>query len=179
MLYIQTLTDIISGSTDCIRILKPGGVLGFTTFQNDSPHEFWRSDMRSAFTSFPFEAPFPGSMPMQLHESGNWVDREWVETHLREVYQGRDTEQEGKKGLTDVVVKRVVGTHRFQEPEEWVLAFGSMLSWITGSWWSEETRRDHPMEEVKKLMADHLREKYNGEAWDVSWELLVATAKVS
>lgn len=153
---------------DTIRILRPGGVIGFTTFQEGSAHEFWRADLKTAFASFPFEAPFPDKLPMQMHSSGNWADRQAVESHLGTVYA--DT-------LTDVEVKNVVGRYTLNGPEEWVVAFGSMLTWITSAFWSEETRAAHPVEEVQGLILEHLREKHGGKPWEVSWELVVATAR--
>jgi hypothetical protein len=130
--------------------------------------------MESAFASFPFDAPFPSpdELPMQMHSSGNWTDRAAVETHLSSspVFNNQ---------LVDVEVKNIVGRWTVEKPEEWVLAFGSMLTWVTGTWWSEETRRMHPMEEVKGLIVEHLKDKYKGESWEVSWELVCATARVN
>ena len=104
---------------------------------------------------------------MQTHSSGNWVDRTSVEEHLRTTYSE----------LVDVDVRNVVGRYTLKTPEEWVLAFGSMLSWVTGTWWSEETRVAHPIEEVKRLTIEHLENRYGGREWEVSWELVIATGR--
>lgn len=155
--------------TDTIRILKPGGIVGFTTFQQGSVHRWWHGELRDAFPTFPFEAPFPDDMPMQLHSSGNWVDRKAVEEHLTANYSDE---------LVDVEVKNVVGRYTFQQPEEWLLIFENMVGWLTSGWWSEETRQAHPADEVKELMLKHLTEKYQGKPWEVSWELICATARL-
>lgn len=147
----------------------PGGAIGFTTFQEGSAHEFWRADVESAFASFPFEAPFPGKFPLQMHSSGNWVDRKAVEEHLTSTYSDQ---------LVDIQVKNIVGRHTFHQPEEFIVAFGTMLGWITSAWWSEELRQAHPIEEIKELIVKHLKEKYGGQPWEVSWETVCGTARL-
>lgn len=106
---------------------------------------------------------------MQTHASGNWADRDAVEAHVKTAYAA---------SLVGVEVRNIVGRHTFHAPEEWVLAFGSMLTWLTNGWWSDETRSAHPMEEVQGLILAHLREKYQGEPWEISWELVCTTARV-
>ncbi|VUC20503.1 unnamed protein product [Clonostachys rosea] len=165
--------DVLKGKFEttmyyCRRILKPGGIFGATTF-NDSVEEkrFWQPDMRAAFKSLPFEAPFPDQLPMQTHTSGNWASRDWVEEHLR-----------SQEGFRNVEVRLVPGTYRLQSGDEFVTAFGMMISWVMNSWWSEEQRAAHPLEEVKELVEKYLDEKYGGKGWDIDWEVLCMTAAV-
>ncbi|CAI6091194.1 unnamed protein product [Clonostachys chloroleuca] len=153
---------------DCRRILKPGGIFGATTF-NDSVEEkrFWQPVLRAAFKTFPFEAPFPDEIPMQTHTSGKWTSRDWVEEHLK-----------SQEGFGNVEVRLVSGTYRLQSGDEFVTAFGMMISWVMNSWWSEEQRAAHPLEEVKELVKKYLDGKHGGKGWDISWENLVMTATV-
>ncbi|KAJ0340546.1 hypothetical protein KNSL1_011500 [Colletotrichum chrysophilum] len=149
---------------DCKRLLKPGGILGATTFHRNNI--FWAPDMRSAFASFPFTAPFPDEVPMQLHAQGVWTDPVWIEEHLR------------SQGFQDVVVKVVARKHHVNNAQDFVATFGVMLGWFMASWWDEETRTAHPVSEVRGLVEKHLEEKYNGDGWDVEWTLIVSTCVV-
>ncbi|KAF4483881.1 Methyltransferase tpcH [Colletotrichum fructicola Nara gc5] len=146
---------------DCKRLLKPGGILGATTFHRNNI--FWVPDMRSAFASFPFTAPFPEEVPMQLHAQGVWTDPMWIEEYLR------------SQGFQDVVVKVVARKHHVKNAQDFVATFGVMLRWFLASWWDEETRTAHPVSEVRELVEKHLEEKYNGDGWDVEWTLIVST----
>ncbi|TIC91615.1 Methyltransferase tpcH [Colletotrichum higginsianum] len=94
---------------DCKRILKPGGMLGATL-----PHPngvFWTADMRSAFRSFPFPAPFPDTLPTQMHDQGHWSDQDWVINHLEE------------QGFKDVKVKAAIGTYYVKSAEHYVTSW--------------------------------------------------------
>ncbi|KAF4974794.1 hypothetical protein FZEAL_8348 [Fusarium zealandicum] len=129
---------------DCKRILKSGGIFGATTFHK--ANTFWIPDMRSAFKSFPFEAPFPNEVKMQMHDQGDWTTPEWIEEHLKE------------QGFADVQVKNDSRSYCMKSAEEYVMTFGIMLSWLMNTWWSEETRREHSVEEVRELIRKHLED---------------------
>lgn len=105
-------------------------------------------------------------MPMQMHESGKWTEADWIDSHLK------------SQGFKDVQVKIAPGTYRIESAEEFVTFFGMMLSYLMNTWWTEETRNAHPVEEVKELLKKHLEEKYAGEGWDISWEVICMTGIV-
>ncbi|KAF4423676.1 hypothetical protein F53441_14264, partial [Fusarium austroafricanum] len=88
-LALHIIPDPKAVLADSKRILKSGGIFGATTFHKDNT--FWLPDMKSAFDSFPFDAPFP-EMKMQMHDQGNWIDPAWVEENLK------------KEGFQDVQV---------------------------------------------------------------------------
>ncbi|CCF47354.1 hypothetical protein CH063_04131 [Colletotrichum higginsianum] len=149
---------------DCKRILKPGGMLGATL-----PHPngvFWTADMRSAFRSFPFPAPFPDTLPTQMHDQGHWSDQDWVINHLEE------------QGFKDVKVKAAIGTYYVKSAEHYVSTFGIMLGWFLTQWWDKETTEAHPVNEVRELIKKHLKEKYKGEGWEMEWMLLCVTGSI-
>ncbi|KAK7418906.1 hypothetical protein QQX98_003609 [Neonectria punicea] len=150
--------------TDCKRILKPGGIFGATTFHPSST--FWLPDFRSAFASFPFDAPFPATLKMQQHADGDWTDPAWIEQHLR------------AQGFADVQVTLNPGTYRVKSADEFMRSFGSMLAWVTSTWWSEETIKAHPLAEVKGLMGRYLEEKYGGEGWEIQHAVICMTGRV-
>ncbi|KAF7555784.1 hypothetical protein G7Z17_g1907 [Cylindrodendrum hubeiense] len=149
---------------DCQRILKPGGIFGATTFHSDNT--FWIPDMRSAFASFPFKAHFPEEVKMQMHSDGDWTDPAWIEENLR------------TQGFVDVQVKLNRGTYHLRDADEYITTFGTMIGWLTNTWWDEETRKAHPSEEVKKLMKSHLEEKYEGKGWDINYLVICMTGRV-
>lgn len=149
---------------DCKRILVPGGVLGATTFHRDN--KFWIPDTRSAFASLPFTAPLPETLRMQMHDSGDWTDPAWIEQHMKE------------QGFVGVKVTVVPGSCRMESANEFLRTFGMMITWLTNSWWTEEQRREHPIEEVRELTKKHLEEKYGGEGWEINWVEICATGRV-
>lgn len=150
-----------------MRILKSGGTFGATTFHEDNGTKFWIPDFQSAFASFPFDAPLPEKLPMQMHTSGKWTDADWVEGHLRDL------------GLMDVHVKVHHGSYRLESAAEFVSTFGMMLPWVVNTHWSEETRAAHPLDEVKELMLRHLEAKHRGEGWEVDWLMIGMTGVVA
>ncbi|KAL7934300.1 S-adenosyl-L-methionine-dependent methyltransferase [Trichoderma chlorosporum] len=149
---------------DCMRILKPGGTFGASTWSKRNADIFWIPDMRSAIEALPFDSPFPDPMPMQMHRSGHWDDAAWIEKHLVE-----------ELGLTDVSVKETRGTYRFENAADFVACFGMMLPWVMSTFWSEEVRNAHSVDEVRELLRRHLDEKHGGEGWSIEW--LVITMK--
>lgn len=156
--------DLTRAPPDIKRILKPGGIFGASTPHPDST--FWMPDLRSAFVSFPFNAPFPPKVPMQLHDQGDWTSIEWIEAHLK------------AQGFSEVKVQAGTGKHHVESAEDFIATFGKTLSYFLPMWWDEEKRAAHPVEEVKELIKDHLREKYHGEAWDLEWMLIYSTGRV-
>ena len=122
--------------------------------------------MRAAFTSFPFEAPFPAEPPLQAHDNGRWDDELYIDASLREV------------GFRDVSVRLHPSRYRISSPEEWVMGFGTMLTFVMNTWWSEEQRQAHPYEEVSDLVLKYLRGRYGEEGWDITWVLITATGRV-
>jgi SAM-dependent methyltransferase len=153
---------------ESMRVLRPGGVFVATVPHQAEEDMFWQGDFRRAFDSFPFEAPFPKRLPSHLHEDkGEWGNRDWIEGHMR------------KLGLLDVNAEVVRGTLRIQGVEDFMTHLGPMIAWVTNTWWSEETRKAHPLEEVKELMRKHLQETYKDEGWDLVWELICVSARVA
>jgi hypothetical protein len=156
--------EMLRRNTDCIRIAKPGGYIGLTTMHGDNPG--WVPDIRSAFRSFPFDAPFPDKAPMQTHDNGRWFDPAWVKDYLN------------SHGLTDVRVVVQPGTYEIRSAAHFVGDFASLLPWLLGRYWSEDVRAAHGIEEVKDLITKHLEEKYQGKGWTLDWLYIIATGRV-
>ncbi|RFN50554.1 coq5 family [Fusarium flagelliforme] len=149
---------------DCKRILKSGGIFGATTFHSENT--FWVPDMRTAFASFPFPAPLPDVMPMQMHDQGDWKSPVWIEQHLKE------------QGFRDVKVTVDHDKYFLRSAEEYVLQVGMMLGWLMNAYWSEEVRKEHDVNEVKELVRKHLEEKYEGKGWEIEYKVIVMTGRV-
>ena len=147
---------------ESIRILSPGGRLGLTTWHDHGAG--WAPDFRGALAALPFEAPF--AMRMQTTAWGEWSNVNWVRRALEDV------------GLEDVRVEVLAHLQRVHGAADFVACFESMMRWVVESCWSEELRREHGMDEVKRLVRDHLEEKYGGRGWDVTWTSIIASGRV-
>ncbi|PTB64785.1 S-adenosyl-L-methionine-dependent methyltransferase [Trichoderma citrinoviride] len=153
---------------DCIRILKPGGTFGASTWPKANADMFWIPDMRTALESLPFDAPPLPAIPMQMHHSGHWDDAAWVETHL-----ARDL------GLTNVSVRESGSRYRFASADEFMATFSMMVPWMMNTFWSDEVREKHSVDEVRGLVKRHLEDKYGGHGWSIGWRVITMTATVS
>ena len=153
-------------SLDAMRILKPGGVFGATTFPKGTSRKFWFKDLRDAFAALPYDGRLPEDVPMQLHSSGHWYDADWVAGHLEEL------------GLKDVSVEVKPGTYHLENADEYILAFSMMFSFMMKTFWSEELREAHPVEEVTEFVRRFLDDKYKGEGWDIHWDVIYMMGSV-
>jgi len=125
----------------------------------------WAADLRAAFKSFPFEAPFEASL--QTTEWGDWADANWI----------RKTLQQEKK-LEDVKVEVSAKLLRVHDAQDFVQGFAMVVDWIMKSCWSEELRREHGTDEVHGLIKEYLEKKYGGGGWDLTWVAIIASGRV-
>ena len=104
---------------------------------------------------------------MQLHDQGHWDDSSWITTHLRAL------------GLQDVEVHEVPGTYFLEGgADEFLTIFGGTLGWVMKANWDEKTREEHPAEEVRHLVREHLKEKYSGKGWNITWTTIIMSGRV-
>ncbi len=149
-----------------MRVLQPGGVFGATTFTKDNGNSFWIKDTTAAFAAMPFDAALPEALPMQTHDSGHWTDPVWIESHLKEL------------GLKNVSVEVKPGSYHIENADEFIRCISMMFGFLMKSFWSEETREAHSVEEVKGLVRRFLEEKYEGKGWDIYWKVIYMTGTV-
>ncbi|KAL7818333.1 S-adenosyl-L-methionine-dependent methyltransferase [Trichoderma gracile] len=167
-LALHLIPDPDAVVKDCIRILKPGGIFGASTWSRATADMFWIPDMRTALQSLPFDAPLPHPVPMQMHHSGRWDDAGWIEKHLAD-----------DLGLTNVSVRESAGKYRFAGADEFMATFHMMVPWLMNTFWSDEVRGRHSVEEVKGLVKRHLEDKYGGKGWSIGWRVITMTATVT
>ncbi|KAF4778374.1 methyltransferase domain-containing protein [Colletotrichum scovillei] len=126
----------------------------------------WVADVRSAFASFPFDAPFEEKNRAQVHDVGRWYDEAWVSGYLQD------------NGFKDVETCLESGTVKVRDARHWLDVFGPVVALIVNTEWSEELRGEHGLEEVKGLIKEHLEGKYGGKGWDVGFACIVASGTV-
>ncbi len=143
---------------EAIRVLKPGGQLAFTTW-TQTPG--WADDVQKAFESFPFEAPF--SATLQTTKWGDWADVNWVRRALED------------RGLQDVKVDVFAHLSHVDGAAQFLDHYTMMINWVLNTCWSEELRKEHPVDEVLGLVREYLEGKYEGNGWDVTWVSLIAS----
>ncbi|KAM0521877.1 hypothetical protein ACHAPE_002440 [Trichoderma viride] len=165
-LGLHIIPDPDAAVRDCMRLLKPGGRFGASTWPKSNGNMFWIPDMRDALQSLPFDAPIPDPMPMQMHKSGHWDDAAWIEGHLKEL------------GLANVAVKENWGTYKVKDAADFIKCFGMMLPWVMNTFWSEGVRKAHSVEDVREMIRQHLEKKYNGEGWDIEWLVITMSGTV-
>ncbi|KAJ6782889.1 hypothetical protein PWT90_09922 [Aphanocladium album] len=166
LLGLHIIPDPDAAVKEAMRILQPGGIFGATTFPEHKENRFWFADVQTGFAAMPFEAPYPDKMPMQMHNSGTWYEPAWVEKHLQEL------------GLKDVKVAVETDSYYIKSADEFLASFGPTLGFIIKMLWTEEQQAAHPLEEVQEQLHKHLVEKYNGQGWEVKWDILYMTGRV-
>lgn len=105
-------------------------------------------------------------MRMQTTKWGNWSNMNWIRTTLEGL------------GLENVKVDVMARLQHIHRAADYVACFEMMMGWVIKSNWSEALREEHGIEEVKRLVVEHLEEKYGGRGWDVTWTSIIASARV-
>lgn len=122
------------------------------------------ADIKEAFASFPFDAPF--DFPDQITPWGRWSDVNWI----RRTLVG--------KGLEDVKVDVFAFLSPVESADEFLSNFAVMIDMFMKTAWSEEVKKEHPRDEVLSLVKTWLEKKYGDEKWDYSCVAVVASGRV-
>jgi len=147
---------------ECHRMLRPGGVLGVSTWQKIG----WLPDIRAAFATTTDLPPFPSDDRVMKASSsdGHWDDAKWVEKNLAD------------HGFDDVNVQVVPRQSRLENVDEFMMLLPGTVGLIINKFWTAEEKQKCTTvcnETVKKYM----RGKYGSGAvvWD--WVAILATAR--
>ncbi|OAA58489.1 Methyltransferase type 11 [Niveomyces insectorum RCEF 264] len=159
------MADSIAAIKDCVRILKPGGRIAFTTFPESSGKAGWIPDARTAFASFPTEIPF--SPPMRLDTPSRWFEESWVKKTLLD------------NGFQDVNTVLHSYTVSVDGPEHFMRQFGMMFEMVRNMQWSDELKKQYSKEDMLERVEAHLQEKYGGKGWDLTFTLIVGSGQIS
>ncbi|KAI4191687.1 MAG: hypothetical protein LQ346_004655 [Caloplaca aetnensis] len=153
------------------RILRPSGLLAFTTWQ----HVDWVADLRAAFATLSHPPPFPDDLTMYRSWGGNqgdWHSADWVREHLSQ----QKTSQH-QTMWTNISVDSIGKDLTFATPAQFVDTFAVMIPFILKKFWSEEERREMGAMAVPKL-SEYMEGKYGKEGpVRMHWVAIVATAK--
>jgi SAM-dependent methyltransferase len=150
--------------TDVTRILKPGGILALSTMHRDNVS--WLPDIRSTFATFPFQTVLPDPFPTVINGETAWSDPDSLEQKLLEY------------GFRDIKVRTVEHIQHIESAEHFFDTFKMMLDWLTQTYWTPE-QRDEYQSSLGSRMTEHLREKYSGEGWDLTWTMILATCQTA
>ncbi|KAI1455927.1 S-adenosyl-L-methionine-dependent methyltransferase [Annulohypoxylon moriforme] len=147
---------------DTMRLLKPGGVFAFSVWHKDT--KGWTTDMRSCFEALPFDAPMPNPVPMATNGEFQWTDPKGIEKELK------------AQGFENVQVKTVPHIVRVHSAEDYLRSYTMMKDWMVNSYWSEDSR-NKAQGMLDEHIVNHLKEKHNGEGWDLNWSVVLATCQ--
>ncbi|KAM5469143.1 hypothetical protein MauCBS54593_004495 [Microsporum audouinii] len=148
---------------ECLRILKPGGTLAFTTWKKTG----WNDDINAAIAKVAPGLPQPTSdeFLMSLGNGDEWHNPSWVEAELQ------------KRGLEDIQVNLVQKTMATSTQSEMLPALAPILAHIPARFWSEEQREKHGSGLVSAVSA-YLTSRYaTDEPIPMEWIAIVATAR--
>ncbi|KUI74009.1 Aklanonic acid methyltransferase DnrC [Cytospora mali] len=157
---------------DSIGLLRPGGVLAFTTWH--SQNGGWIPDIRSAFDALPpdlLPEDYSFHIPMQMTSYGHWDDVNWIEQALI------------SEGLEDVKVDVLahLSESKLEGPGQFMKASAVMVEWaakLTLGLSLEGDKDRERVDEVKKRVEEHLVKRYGEEgSWKLTWVSIIASGR--
>ncbi|KUI58308.1 Aklanonic acid methyltransferase DnrC [Cytospora mali] len=155
---------------DSIGLLRPGGVLAFTTWHSQSGG--WIPDIRSAFDALPpdlLPEDYTFHIPMQMTSYGHWDDVNWIKQALI------------SEGLENVKVDVLAHLSEVKGPEQFMKASAVMVEWaakLTLRLSLEGDKEGEKVDEVKKRVKEHLVESYGEEgSWNLIWVSIIASGR--
>ncbi|EFQ99087.1 hypothetical protein MGYG_02101 [Nannizzia gypsea CBS 118893] len=147
---------------ECLRILKPGGTLAFTTWKKIG----WSDDVNAAIATVAPDLPRPTSdeFLMSLGSGDEWHNPAWVESQLQ------------KRGLGDIQVRLVQKTMATSTHSEMMPALTPIMLHLPARFWSEEQREKYGSS-LAPAVSDYLTSRYGVDnPIPMDWIAIVATA---
>ncbi|KAL8718232.1 MAG: hypothetical protein Q9225_004604 [Loekoesia sp. 1 TL-2023] len=160
---IMGLQEPDAALSECFRILKPGGICAFTTWQ----HVDWITDVRGAFATLPGPPPFPDDLAMyRSWGQGDWHSTDWIRSHIQKskIYH-----------FTNIEIESVGKDPVMESSAMFVDAFSVMIPMILKKFWSEQDRKEKGEMAVPALLK-YMNEKYgDGKEVKMHWVANVVT----
>ncbi|KAF3480388.1 uncharacterized protein GIQ15_05735 [Arthroderma uncinatum] len=150
-------------SFECLRILKPGGTLAFTTWEKCG----WSDDVNAAIATMPgnLPKPTPKEFLMSLGNGDEWHNPDWVEAQL------------SKRGLKDIQVKLAPKTIATSTLTEILPSLAPIITHIPAKFWNSEQREQHG-DNLASAVSSYLEKNYSvDQLIPMNWVAVVATAQ--
>ncbi|GAD93840.1 UbiE/COQ5 family methyltransferase, putative [Paecilomyces variotii No. 5] len=159
---IMALPEPSSALNECLRILKPGGTIAFSTWKKSG----WFADLRDAVAEIPGNLPFPSQQEfLEAIGKGHWDDEKWIATCLRD------------HGFEDISVRPAEESVSVDSHDDFIAMLSSMIPLITSRFWNEEQRQTHE-KDIAPVMRAYLERKYGkGQLITTDWIAVLSTAK--
>ncbi|KAL9030747.1 MAG: hypothetical protein Q9196_001151 [Gyalolechia fulgens] len=160
---IMGLQEPDAALAECFRILRPGGICAFTTWQQAA----WIDEFRAAFATLPEPPPFPDDVAIyRSWGKGDWHSVDWIRSHLQQ-----------DSPFTDIRVEEVGNDLTWDSPAMVMDTFSVMVPAILKMYWSESDRREKGAMAVPTLLR-YMDGKY-GEGMEVKmhWVANVVTMR--
>ncbi|KZT60631.1 S-adenosyl-L-methionine-dependent methyltransferase [Calocera cornea HHB12733] len=153
----------LSALQEIHRLLLPGGVNGFTTWN----HVGWIPLVQRAFTAIPGIPPFPSEDKYKdFMGTGRWDLPAFIKQQVE------------AQGFVDVKIDRVSADSDIPSPEEFVKRFGHMFVGLTTRWFTEEQKKADWPEKIKETLLKQLQEEYGvGKPWKMPMTANVVTCR--
>ncbi|KAK2836983.1 hypothetical protein FQN49_006527 [Arthroderma sp. PD_2] len=150
---------------ECLRILKPGGTLAFTTWKKPG----WCDDVNAAIAAMSgnLPQPTPEEFLMSLGNGDEWHNSSWVEAQLQ------------KRGLENIHVSLVSKSMATSTVPEMLPALAPIMAHIPARFWNKAQRGQHGAG-FESAVSSYLETKYGvDQPVPMHWIAVVATARKS
>ncbi|KAI1972891.1 hypothetical protein LOZ53_001968 [Ophidiomyces ophidiicola] len=150
------------GLDECLRVLKPGGTLGFTVWKKSG----WLNDINDAIASMPgdLKQPTPEEFSMALENGDPWHDTDWIKSQLE------------KRGCKNIQITLVPRTLAPSPPSELIRVLTPLVNFIPVKFWSEEQRKESAANFAPALL-EYWNAKYGADTpVPMEWIATVVTA---
>jgi len=144
------------------RILVPGGMNGFTTWNKVG----WVPLVERAFAAIPGCPPFPGTENISdFMGTGRWDTPAFIKQQLEE------------QGFVDVHIEVKDELSTIDSSENFVRLFGGMFIGLATKWFTEEQKQEFG-EKIKETLLSQLQEEHGaGQPWDMPLTANVVTCR--
>eukprot|EP01121_Diplochlamys_sp_Union-15-3_P018320 TRINITY_DN6647_c0_g1_i1.p1 TRINITY_DN6647_c0_g1~~TRINITY_DN6647_c0_g1_i1.p1 ORF type:complete len:284 (-),score=45.01 TRINITY_DN6647_c0_g1_i1:35-886(-) len=159
---IMMMPNPTAALNECFRILKPGGVCAFTTWQ----YVGWFDEVRSALNDNPEFPPVPDiEVWMKSLGNGDWHRVDFVKQVL------------STHGFNDIKVNVISNNTVIHNPEEFADTFSVFLGHFLHTFWSESDCQKHKPN-LRACLLNYTTKKYGaGKSFDIKMEAIVSTCR--